>query len=58
MISNTVSAILKQTSPAELKHLENGCFDTARWLTNHLMPGLTDSQADCIAYRILESVNN
>lgn len=58
MIQETIKTILAQTSPVEMNLLKGGCLETAIWLAGHLVDGLTDSQAESIAYRLIETVNS
>ena len=60
MLNAEIQRVLRETSPAELavmQDLDNWrAWETATWLIEHILTGHTESQAEAMAYRLLETV--
>ena len=55
-MADTVAKVLANASKAEIKHLEANDFDLAVWLVEKTIKGLTPTQAESVAFRVIEGV--
>lgn len=50
-----VTRVLKNTSPAELRHIKKGDLSVAEWIASKVLD-VTPTQAESVALRVWESV--
>lgn len=55
-MKKTLEKIAKNTSPAEMKKITEGCVYTAEWIISKVLPDLTQNQIESVALRFVDYV--